>query len=337
MSLFSVDVLKIDKVTPHANADKLELVIIKGWQVVIVKGQFKEGDTAIYVPVDAVIPLELSEKWGVTKYLNNQRVRAARLRGEMSYGFLAPNDENLEVGLDVSEKYGIIKYVQPEELNMGDNETPHPSFDKYTDIENIKNFPDIIQPGEKVVFTEKIHGTNSRVGLIAKDSEIIPIAGSHTMRKKLIEGTRYSKPYFIPGVREMLEAIFAKKYASVVIAYGEIYGYKIQDLQYGLNKNADFRVFDIKVNGSYLDWDEVIKYCREYGVKYVPELYRGPFDMELAKKYSTGNTTLTTEKQIREGIVIHPLKERNDPKLGRVILKLINDDYILRKNGTEFH
>jgi len=35
---------------------------------------------------------------------------------------------------------------------------------------------------------------------------------------------------------------------------------------------------------------------------------------------------------MREGIVIKPLKERRDPAFGRVVVKFLNDDYILLKN-----
>ena len=31
-------------------------------------------------------------------------------------------------------------------------------------IENLRNFPDILQNGEEIIVTEKLHGTNSRIG-----------------------------------------------------------------------------------------------------------------------------------------------------------------------------
>ena len=38
----------------------------------------------------------------------------------------------------------------------------------------------------------------------------------------------------------------------------------------------------------------------------------------------------------REGIVITAEPESHDFRLGRRILKFISDDYLLRKNGTDF-
>ena len=39
------------------------------------------------------------------------------------------------------------------------------------EIENYRNFPELIAEGEEVVFTEKIHGKNCRLGLIRTPGE----------------------------------------------------------------------------------------------------------------------------------------------------------------------
>jgi hypothetical protein len=36
---------------------------------------------------------------------------------------------------------------------------------------------------------------------------------------------------------------------------------------------------------------------------------------------------------IREGVVVKPTIERTDPKIGRVVLKYLNDDYLLQKES----
>lgn len=38
-----------------------------------------------------------------------------------------------------------------------------------------------------------------------------------------------------------------------------------------------------------------------------------------------------------EGIVLQTVVERTHPEIGRVVLKLISDRYLLRKDGTELH
>ena len=62
---------------------------------------------------------------------------------------------------------------------------------------------------------------------------------------------------------------------------------------------------------------------------------RGPFSKEILPNLAEGKAF--QGEHIREGVVIRPIKERFDYGPGRVILKKINPDYLLRKKGTEFH
>jgi len=45
----------------------------------------------------------------------------------------------------------------------------------------------------------------------------------------------------------------------------------------------------------------------------------------------------SAQECLMEGIVVQPLVERTHPEIGRVVLKLISDRYLLRKDGTELH
>ena len=46
-------------------------------------------------------------------------------------------------GQDVKAHYGITKYIPPLKTTAGDAAPPHPLFVEYTDIENLRNFPDM--------------------------------------------------------------------------------------------------------------------------------------------------------------------------------------------------
>ena len=65
-----VEVCKIEKVFPHPNADALELAHIKGWQCVVPIGRYAAGDLVTYIPIDAMIPVCHSDRWGITRYLS---------------------------------------------------------------------------------------------------------------------------------------------------------------------------------------------------------------------------------------------------------------------------
>ena len=49
-------VVNIDEIRPIEGADRVELAIIGGWQVMVRKGQFKPGDPAVYFEIDSKVP-----------------------------------------------------------------------------------------------------------------------------------------------------------------------------------------------------------------------------------------------------------------------------------------
>lgn len=332
MSTLIVEVCKIEQVLSHPNADALELSHIKGWQCVVPKGKYAAGDLVTYIPIDAVIPAEHSDRWGITKYLSNGRVRCARLRGEPSFGVIIDReDPSWAEGRDVQEFYGITKYVPPVKISAGDAEDAHPLLVEYTDVENLRNFPDVLTDGEDVVVTEKLHGTNCRVALI--EGELM--AGSMSVRRRRPErlaDSLYWQPLALPGVENLLRD-FGQAHRQVIL-FGEVFGSKIQSLNYGQVGTLGFRAFDLMRDGKYVDAADFEAACARFGVPTVPALYRGPYSLTGVKALSEGNTTLGAD-HIREGVVVKPARERVDPKVGRVCLKYIGDPYLLAKGVTD--
>ena len=215
MSEFHVTVVKLGPMTSHPNADTLNITKVFDYQVITKKGGFQEGDLVVYIPIDSVVPD--TEEWhflcpidqatGQPKYPVGQVpekyrvIEAKKLRGIFSQGMLAPlpfeckmgmigNDEALlhppfwKEGDDATWWMGITKYEPPMPMTTGGECEAPPKgwvFPVYTDIEGMRRYPDIIQPGEQVVLTEKIHGANAR---FVHDGERLWV-GSHTQIKKL--------------------------------------------------------------------------------------------------------------------------------------------------------
>lgn len=333
MSTFQVSVVRISEVNPHPNADSLEIAMIEDsmWQTVVAKDKYRAGDLAIYVPVEALLPVEVSDKWGVTKYLSKQRVRAARLRGEMSYGFLA-DPENHCLGVDLAEQLGIVKYEPVIHCNMGGGKPSIelPNFPKYTDIENIRNHANVFQPGEPVVVTEKIHGTNSRIGLVLNnDGEQTFVCGSHRYRRELGDGGIYEMPLQMQNIKD-----FLLESGPDTVIYGEIFGGGVQKgFSYACPAEPTFRAFDIWQNGAYLDAGYFFGICDGWGIPHVPIVAECEFDFEYIRSLTNGTSTLDDDTT-REGVVIKPIVERFHRNVGRVVLKLIGDDYLLNKNSS---
>lgn len=51
---------EIDRLSPIAGADAVELAHIGGWQVVVKKGEFEVGDGVAYFEIDSWIPHEFA-------------------------------------------------------------------------------------------------------------------------------------------------------------------------------------------------------------------------------------------------------------------------------------
>lgn len=328
MSSLIVPVTTIEALKPHSNADSLELAQVLGWQLVVRKGEYQVGDRIVYFPIDTLLPLEVSERFGVTKYLSRQRIRCAKLRGEPSFGLAVRPDQDWLLGENVAEFYGAKKYEPPVRVTAGDAEADHPLFVAYTEIENMRNFPDILEEGESVMLSEKLHGTQCRVGLI--EGELM--AGSKQLRRKRpVEDRFASNTYWFPlslePVRTLLEEL-GRDHRQIIL-FGEVYGSKIQSFHYGLRGSIGFRAFDLLLDGHYMDWPDFLALCARYGVETVPVLATIPFDLAEVKRYSEGKTQLMEQDaHIREGVVVRPVRERHDPRVGRVILKYVSDSYL---------
>lgn len=342
MSSVIANVVEVESVQPHPNADRLFLARIKGWQAVIRKRddgspEFAPGERVVFIPPDSTLPREMAERIGVVSYLSERTnaegdrelvVRQVRLRGEPSFGLVVrPDDPSWAVGTDVREHYGIGKFRPPVKFSAGDSEANHPLFQRYTDIENLRNFPEVFASGEEIVVSEKIHGTNARIGWV----EGSLLAGSHGLqRKRPAPEEIATNTYWFPSTLEPVQSLLdeLRQGHSVAVLYGEIYGSRVQSLHYGRRDGLGFAAFDVLVGEHYLDYDDFAALCSRHGVATVPLLERGLFSLERIAELSRGQTTLA-DQHIREGVVVRPVKERFDPEIGRVILKYLSDDYLL--------
>lgn len=175
------------------------------------------------------------------------------------------------------------------------------------------------------------HNSNSRVGIIGGEF----MCGSHNCVKKPPEGenkTIYWQP-LTDNMKDMLRCI--SEGGKNVIAFGEIYGSKVQFMDYGTFGSDGYALFDISVDGNYLDWEQVVYYATRFCVPLVPLIYSGPFNAELIEHFIDGPTIIGNPLYMRssfkgrEGVVITPLTETYSDILGgRLILKAISVDYL---------
>ena len=338
---------------PHPNADALELAVVGGWRVCCRIGDFRPGQKVAHIPEQSVLPDDLIAEMGLDDPPRlagkaHNRVKAIRLRGETSQGLIyaGPRIADLGIGDDAAEALRLVKWEPPIPAAMSGSVQPAGAAVNY-DVENVKSWPHVLRPGEPVVVTEKLHGTLCVLGAHQPDADGPPVdvASSKGMFRqglslKLGEDVEENKHnVYVRMWRSYGAAVRAawERYGSSpggMFVFGEIVGPKIQDLRYGLTQ-IDWRVFDARVAGRWLDWEEIAYLASEIGAETVPVIAEGvAYSDDLLAEHSDGRSVLDSG-QMREGIVVRPVRHRMDMNLGKVAVKSVSDDYLFRKGGTE--
>lgn len=182
---------RIDSLHPIEGADRIEIAMIGGWQVVVQKGLHSIGNPVAYFEVDSLLPTDNPAFASLTTLsskllfeINGKgyaRIKTIKLRGQISQGYIVPlsdlSEEQVNVGDDLTERLGVLKYEGREEREMNNAGTKKnsqapgtmafPSFIPKTDQNRIQNIvPRFIQArdsGEKFEKTFKLDGSSMTV------------------------------------------------------------------------------------------------------------------------------------------------------------------------------
>lgn len=330
MSIFKVEVVKINSVTSHPNAVRLDIVEIEnmGYQVITAKGNLRSGDLAFYFPIDSVISELFLDKFGIRNYYS-KKLRAAKLRGIFSEGLLIRVGENFagNIGDDYTANFGVQKYEYPIPTGMSGEKETHIGQYKFPSPENLKRYKDVLMEGEEVVVTEKLHGTNFTV-LVDAESNIK--IGSHNYFWKNTEANKT-----LVYIRAYNENAALHKLSANTQVFGEIYG--VQDIKYGLNNGKiGIALFAVRRDGRFLNYSDFVEFCEEFNLPRVPLLYIGAYNWSAVSQFNNADS-VKSPNCMMEGVIVQPIVERTHPEIGRVVLKLISERYQLRQNGTELH
>lgn len=376
MSQFAVRVTAIDSIEPHPDADAIEIAMLGGYRSIVRKVDgFSAGSLVVYIPQVAMLPEYLLRRLGLWNEELGQgklggpgynRVSPLKLRGVFSQGICmkaeavgdhrvsvdGPNGNiTASVGDDLAEALGIEKWVPviPDEL-VGDVFVCGQPLTVNFDIEDIKAFPKVISIGEEVEFREKLHGVFTGVSVIPS-SEALPEAFGSDHNILVYSKGLGAQGMAFADTEDNAKLPFIKATAALRTKLGEIgvsedlpltvmgetFGPGVQDLHYGTH--VQFRIFaacrGYRGDQKFLNADDLRDLACRLGVEMVPVLYRGPFSWEALAEHTSGPTAMDA-KHIREGVVVTPVIEREDMRLGRVALKSVSEKYLLRKGGTEY-
>lgn len=299
----------ISKLEPIEGADKIEKATVLGWELVVKKGDFKEGDSCVYCEIDSILP-EKPE----FEFLRDRkfRIKTIKLRGQVSQGICFPVDilpyrKDYHTGMDVTEILGVKKYdpiavceQKERERREGIHKNrvdkflkrykwyrniifsaerhPFPKFIKKTDEDRIQLFPDICeeQKGVEFVATEKLDGTSFT-------AFSIPNPVKYKFWKKYLYGicsrnfhllkwdnSPYCKINKLLNIENRITQLRNHlKFSGRIVIQGEIVGIGVQGNKYKLNELRLY-LFNVYLDDWLLNDDDLRKYAKIMDLEAVP-------------------------------------------------------------------
>lgn len=352
----------------HPNADLLSVIPVFGYTYVGRTSDWAGVKKAAYIPPDSLVDVKrpefafLAER---AKLDGFARIKAMRLRGVVSYGLMVPVPDETPLGDDWAERLGV-KHYEPE-LNLGKGKNDKffmggeaasgPSLLAYKyDLDAFQRYHHMFVAGEPVRITEKCDGANAR--FVCYQGQMY--CGSRTEWKKEFPSYEHvtvehltSNGVELERAKEIVERLHAKPKQKNLwwevlsrtpslekfcrdhpdhVVYGEVFG-NVNCIKYGFPEGNRFAAFDILKDGQWMDADEARDLSRKCSSDFawVPDMpCSGKYDFDELLALADGPTLVQGAKPgvIREGVVVKPLRERSDDRIGRVCLKIVSPTYL---------
>lgn len=370
MSDWAPQIVSIEKVEKHPDADVLDIVTVLGdYPVIVKRDDYRVGDVAAYIPIDSIVPdtqdyyflcpkayekyeedgeikqRQVGPKYQLGEVPEKYRIiKAKKIRGYYSQGMLVACPISFEwvipqevIGVSVTDILGLKKWEEQEEDNI-------PNAKKARGA-NIAAPP----KGWSIPYYD-VEGLRKYVSCLGVDEEIVlseKIHGSNAAfcydgEQLWVKSRNFYKkmdeddPWWDIAIRYDLVNRLSKFPNKVF--FGELYG-SVKGFRYDCEivagamhtKIGFFDIWDVKT-GRYLDYDPFVAMVNEAELKTMPELYRGLWlGKDIMYPYAEGKTMLGG-KHIREGFVLRTAKERFEPRLNsRMQVKLVGEGYNLQK------
>jgi RNA ligase (TIGR02306 family) len=327
-------VRRISEITPIDGADKIELVTVDGWKVVVAKDVgHKVGDLVVYCEIDSFLPIreefEFLRKSSYKKMSDGKegfRLKTIRLKNTLSQGLVLPISvldfgEMVSEGQDVTERLGIVKYEPPIPAELsGKVKGLFPSFLRKTDEERVQNLQSDYEDlkTQKFYVTEKLDGSSAT--FYYKDGQF----GVCSRNLELLETE--DNTYWKVARQLDLENKLSTLKLNISLQ-GELIGEGIQGNPYKIKGQTVkfFTGFDIDTQRR-IHFVKFVVIIQTLGLEYVPVLndklnFELPDSVDELLLLAEGKSVLNSETE-REGIVIRTLD-------GEISFKAISNKFLL--------
>ena len=338
---------RVWKIEPIENADRLELAHVMGWQCVVNKGQFKEGDIGVYFEIDSFLPVRPEfEFLRASSYKKTDimgegfRVKTMKFRGQLSQGLFLPlntfqdlpGEADVAVGMDVTEWLGVKKWEIEERATTGGNVIGNLPYDvPHTDETRIQAEPELLQAfaGLEYYISTKLDGSSHSISV---DEDGFHVCG-HNYEYKNDDSSAFYQLVNQKGYQEIVEHFCRDKGLKTLTIQGEFCAPGIQKNPLRLTKPEWF-VFTIRVDGKRVGLETMTTLCTVFGMPMVPIEEVG---IDLPSKYPTVEALLARADGNyetggrKEGIVIRTTEPvYNDIVGGPLSIKVVSNKYLLK-------
>jgi RNA ligase (TIGR02306 family) len=177
----------IASLAPIEGADRIELARVRGWDVVVGKGDFAPGDRCVYIEIDSLLDTAKPVFAGLARRgertdatgRRGHVLKTARLRGVYSQGIAypltafdqadfpgLPDLDAAPIGTDLTQALGIVVWEPPMSVSMAGELVPFPRLVGKTDEERIQIISDVLAMVDPDwIATEKLDGASTTFAL----------------------------------------------------------------------------------------------------------------------------------------------------------------------------
>ena len=298
-------IARIASIQPIAKADRLELASIKGWRCVVGKGQFKEGDLAIYFEIDSVLPVREEFEFLRTRCYSEKEdgfvIRTMKLKGVISQGLLQPLSilgREGEAGEDVTEELGVR--LKEDTFNPEIALSSRPHYIPSSSIERVQNVEDLSIFDRNFHVTEKIDGQAAYYSTAYGQQ----VACSRECNLKPLPSSPHWKYAYTKDIHSQL----MENDMSHLVLQGELCGPSIKPNGLCISTLSFFlySVWDTQ-SLSYLGREEIEKVAALLGIEIVPLV---PITLSDFKGKDDEETLMNLLKAAQGSSLINPSRKR---------------------------
>ena len=335
----------IHDIEPIEGADRIELAHVLGWQCVVNKGQFKDGDKAVYFEIDSFLPIRpVFAFLSSSSYKKNDimgegyRLRTMKFKGQISQGLLLPVSrfpeipDDVEVGADVSDILGVKKWeIEERATNGGTIVGTLPSFVPHTDETRIQAEPELLEDfaGIPYYISTKMDGSSHS---ICSSDNGFQVTG-HNYEYKDDGKSGFYELLKKRHIDTALSDYRIKNGIASITIQGEFCAPGIQKNRLKLTK-PEWYVFTVIIDGKRAGLDKMTDVCKALELDMVPIEEIGD---DLKSKYPTVEALLERSDGEypnggkKEGIVIRPIEPVYCDRIGTYLsMKVVNNKYLLK-------